>query len=87
MLGYNGYILEVGPAEIRVLLVAIKGTMLLPLYFMPLLGGWIADTMGYFWLLVLGLVVFCLAFLLALTLCEPRNGDGVCGPFKTNEST
>ena len=87
MLGYNGYILEVGPAEIRVLLVAIKGTMLLPLYFMPLLGGWIADTMGYFWLLVLGLVVFCLAFLLALTLCEPRNGDGMCGPFKTNEST
>ena len=87
MLGYNGYILEVGPAEIRVLLVAIKGTMLLPLYFMPLLGGWIADTMGYFWLLVLGLAVFCLAFLLALTLCEPRNGDGVCGPFKTNEST
>jgi MFS family permease len=86
MLGYNGFILEIGPAETRVLLVAIKGTMLLPLYFMPLLGGLVADTVGYFWLLVLGLVVFCLAFLLALTLCEPRNGDGVCGPFKTNES-
>jgi MFS family permease len=85
MLGYNGYILEIGPAETRGLLVAIKGTMLLPLYFMPLLGGLIADTMGYFWLLVSGLVLFCLALFLALTLCEPRNGDGACGPRPTNE--
>ena len=85
MLGYNGYILEIGPAETRGLLVAIKGTMLLPLYFMPLLGGLIADTMGYFWLLVLGLVLFSLALLLALTLCEPRNGDGACGSYSTSE--
>jgi MFS family permease len=85
MLGYNGYILEIGPAETRVLLVAIKGTMLLPLYFMPLLGGLIADTMGYFWLLVLGLVLFSLALFLALTLCEPRSGDGACGPCPINE--
>jgi len=85
MLGYNGYILEIGPAETRVLLVAIKGTMLLPLYFMPLLGGLIADTMGYFCLLVLGLVLFSLALLLSLTLCEPRNGDRACGPYPTNE--
>jgi len=85
MLGYNGYILEIGPAETRVLLVAIKGTMLLPLYFMPLLGGLIADTMGYFWLLVLGLVLFSLALLLSLTLCEPRNGGRACGPCPTNE--
>lgn len=85
MLGYNGYILEIGPPETRVLLVAIKGTMLLPLYFMPLLSGLIADTMGYFWLLVLGLVLFFLALLLALTLCEPRNGDKACGPCPSNE--
>ena len=85
MLGYNGYILEIGPAETRGLLVAIKGTMLLPLYFMPLLGGLIADTLGYFWLLVLGLVLFSLALLLALTLCEPRNGDGACGSYSTSD--
>ena len=85
MLGYSGYILEIGHAEIRVLLVAINGTMLLPLYFMPLLGGWIANTMGYFWLLVSGLVFFSLAFLLALTLCEPRNGDKACGPCQPTE--
>ena len=84
ILGYNGYILEIGHAEIRVLLVAINGTMLLPLYFMPLLGGLIADTMGYFWLLVLALVLFSLALLLALTLCEPRKGDKACGPCPTN---
>jgi len=87
MLGYNGYILEIGPAETRVLLVAIKDTMLLPHYFMPLLGGLIADTMGYFWLLVLGLVLFSLALLLALTLCEPRNGDSACGPRPASEFT
>ena len=85
MLGYNGYILEIGSVEIRVLLVAINGTMLLPVYFMSLLGGWIVDTMGYFWLLVLGLALFCLALLLALTLCEPRNGDKACGPCPINE--
>ena len=85
MIGYNGYILEIGPAETRVLLVAINGTMLLPLYFMPLLGGLIADAMGYLWLLVLGLVLFSLALLLTLALCEPRNGDRACGPCPTNE--
>jgi MFS family permease len=85
MLGYNGYILEIGPAETRVLVVAIKDTMLLPLYFMPLFGGLIADTMGYSWLLVLALILFCLALLLALTLCEPRNGDRACGPGPANE--
>jgi len=87
MVGYNGYILEIGPEETRVLLVAIKGTMLLPLYFMPLLGGLIADAMGYLWLLILGLVIFSLALFLAFTLCEPRGGDKACGPCLTNELT
>jgi len=85
VLGYNGHILEIGPAETRVLLVVIKDTMLLPLYFMPLLGGLIADTMGYFWLLVLGLLIFSLALFLAFTLCEPRSVDKACGPCLTNE--
>jgi len=85
MVGYNGYILEIGPAETRVLLVAIKDTMLLPLYFMPLLGGFIADTMGYFWLMVLGVVIFSISLFLAFTLCEPRSGDKACGPRLTNE--
>jgi len=85
MLGHNGYILEIGPPEMRILLVAIKGTMLLPLYFMPLLGGLITDTMGYFWLFVLALVLFSLSLFLALTLCEPRSGDKACGPYLTKE--
>jgi len=85
MLGYNGYILEIGPTETRMLLVAVKGTMLLPLYFMPLLGGLIADTMGYLGLLITGLVLFSLALLLAWSLCEPRHNDGSCGPCPTND--
>jgi MFS family permease len=83
MLGYNGYILEIGPAETRVLLVAIKDTMLLPLYFMPLVGGLIVDTKGYDWLLGSGMVLYFLALLLAWTLCEPRHGDNACGPIVT----
>jgi MFS family permease len=85
MLGFNGYILEIGPVETRMLLVAVKDTMLLPLYFMPLLGGFVADILGYLWLLVLGLVLFSLALLLAWTLCEPRHGDSACGPCLANE--
>jgi len=87
MVGYNGYILEIGPDETRVLLVAIKGTMLLPLYFMPLLGGLIADALGYLWLLILGLVIFSLALFLAFTLYEPRSGDKACRPCPTNGIT
>ena len=79
-LGFSGYILELGSAEIRVLLVAIQGTLLLPLYFMPLVGGLIADTLGYLWLLVAGLALFLLALILSFSLCEPRNGDIACGP-------
>lgn len=84
LLGYDGYILELGPHETRVLLLAIKGTLLLPLYFMPLLGGLIADTAGYFWLLVSALLVFSVALVLSLSLCEPRQGGKACGSWTTN---
>jgi MFS family permease len=87
MVGYNGYILEIGPEETRVLLVAIKSTMLLPLYFMPMLGGFIADKMGYQSLLLLGLLIFSLVLFPALSLCEPRRGDKACGPCLGNELT
>jgi len=84
-IGYSAYILEIGPPEVRILLVAIRGTMILPLYFMPLLGGWIIDSMGYFWLLIIALVFFSFAFIMSLTLCEPRQGSKACGPSTSKE--
>ena len=39
LVGFGGYILELGNDEIRPLLIAVEETLLLPLYFVPVLGG------------------------------------------------
>jgi len=80
MVGFGGYILELGTPEIRPLLFALEGTLLMPLYFMPLLGGWLADSFGYLPLVVIGGVLLLGAVAFARTLCEPRRGDPACGP-------
>lgn len=83
--GFGGYILELGTPETRPLLFALEGTLLMPLYFMPLLGGWLADTLGYRPLVLIGGVLLVGALILARTLCEPRRGDPVCGPGVASE--
>ncbi len=83
--GFSGYILEVGTPEIRPLLFALEGTLLMPLYFMPLLGGFLADTLGYRPLVLLGGVLLLGALVLARTLCEPRRADPFCGPCVPSE--
>ena len=80
VVGFGGYILELGTSEIRPLLFALEGTLLMPLYFMPLLGGWLADRVGYRPLVLAGGVLLLGALVLARTLCEPRRGDPACGP-------
>jgi len=80
IVGFNGYILELGTAEIRPLLFAMEGTLLMPLYFMPLLGGWLVDGYGYRSAVLVGMVLLLAAFVCACTLCEPRRGDVACGP-------
>jgi len=83
--GFSGYILELGTPEIRPLLFALEGTLLMPLYFMPLLGGSLADTLGYRPLVLLGSVSLLGALVLARRLCEPRRADPVCGPCVASE--
>jgi len=78
--GFSGYILELGSKEIRPLLFALEGTLLLPLYFMPLLGGWVADTFGFDLLLIVAAMLLITALIAAATLCEPRRGASACGP-------
>lgn len=80
IVGFNGYVLELGTPDIRLLLFALEGTLLLPLYFMPLLGGWLADACGYRTLVLIGIALVTTALIAATTLCEPRRGDPACGP-------
>ena len=78
--GFNGYIMEIGKSETRPILFAIEGTLLIPLCFMPLLGGLIADVYGYKTLTILGICLVFTSLLMASTLCEPRRKDALCGP-------
>lgn len=79
--GFGGYILELGTSEIRPLLYAMEGTLLMPLYFMPLFGGWLADVFGFEILLGSGVVLLMAALIMTIKLCEPREGGKACGPF------
>jgi len=77
--GFNGYILELGSTEVLPLLVAIQGTLLFPVYFMPLAGGALVDAAGYNILFLVAFILVLLALVLSLGLCEPRSGKPECG--------
>ena len=83
--GFGGYVLELGTPEIRPMLFALEGTLLMPLYFMPLLGGWLADGYGYRTVVLVGGALLLAALACAATLCEPRRGDAACGPATPNQ--
>ena len=80
LIGFNGYILEIGTPKNRTLLFAMEGTLLLPLYFMPLLGGLLADAFGYRSLILFGITLLVIGIGAVQFLCEPRQGDIQCGP-------
>jgi MFS family permease len=80
IVGFDGYILELGTPDIRPMLFALEGTLLFPLCFMPLFGGWLADACGYKALVFIGIALVTMALIAATTLCEPRRGDPACGP-------
>lgn len=79
MVGFSGYILEIGHDDIRPLLIAIEDTLLLPLYLAPMLGGVLADHLGYQSLTVAATLLLAVALWFAWMLCEPRTGDKRCG--------
>ena len=78
--GFNGYVLELGTPEIRPLLFALEGTLLVPLHFMPLLGGLLADAFEYRVVVLVGGALLLAGLGCAATLCEPRRGGAACGP-------
>ncbi len=78
--GFNGYILEIGTQKNRTMLFAMEGTLLLPLYFMPLFGGLLSDAFGYRPLILSGIILLVVGIGAVQSLCEPRKGDIQCGP-------
>lgn len=80
VVGFSGYILELGTPELRPLIFALEDTLLMPLYFMPLLGGLLVDGYGYRPAVLAGGALLLAAFVCACALCEPRRGDVACGP-------
>lgn len=86
VVGFSGYILELGHEEIRPVIIAIKDTLLLPLYFAPAFGGILADRLGYQSLTIAAMILLSGALWLAFNLCEPRSGDARCGPCRPGEA-
>ena len=82
IVGFKGYILELGTPENRPLLFALESTLLMPLRFMPLLGGLLADLFGTRPLIYIGIALLLGGLISVHRLCEPRTGDPVCGPSK-----
>lgn len=72
-IGFDGYILELGPGDLRPLLVGIQESLLLPVYFMPLAGGVIAGIFGFRILAMVAMIMLAMAWWLGWKLHEPRH--------------
>ncbi|VGO19926.1 hypothetical protein [Pontiella sulfatireligans] len=58
----------------------MEGTLLLPLYFMPLFSGLLSDAFGYRPLILSGIILLIVGIGAVQSLCEPSKGDIKCGP-------
>ena len=77
-IGYNNYIMELGDEKERPRLISIQGTLMFPVYFYPLLGGFLVDRFGFMATFVIAALLLVLSFLLSFRLCEPRSGQAKC---------
>jgi MFS family permease len=72
MIRYN-LAIEYGPLEQRSTYIGLTNTILSPLYFCGLLGGWISNTVGYHTLFILGALCSLVGIsLLVYKVQEPR---------------
>ncbi|MCD6117572.1 MFS transporter [bacterium] len=77
-MGYNNYIMELGDSIERPRLISIQGTMLFPIYFFPLLGGFLLDHIGFIPTFTITSLLLLTSFILSFGLCEPRKGQKSC---------
>jgi len=77
-IGFQNYVMEIGNSKVRPLLLSAHGTLLLPIYFFPLLGGVIADTLGFRILFIITLFFSTIGLMMSFWLCEPRRKDTRC---------
>jgi MFS family permease len=83
VVGFDGYILELGTEKNRPLIVGIQETLLLPVYFFPVLGGLLVELFGYRSLVIAATAFLAPAVILGRGLCEPRSADPDCGPVRS----
>ncbi len=84
-IGYNNYIMELGDAGERPRLISIQGTLMFPVYFFPLLGGFLVDRFGFTATFLLTALILLLSFLISFRLCEPRHGHEKCPALPSHE--
>ncbi len=77
-IGYNNYVMELGDNMERPRLISIQGTMLFPIYFFPLLGGFLMNRIGFFPTFAITALLLLVSFILSFGLCEPRKGQKSC---------
>ena len=77
-IGFYNYVMEIGTAKARPILISAFGTLILPIYFYPLIGGILADAFGYTAVFVFSLILTATSFVPILRLCEPRGGGKSC---------
>lgn len=78
-LGYNNFILEMAPVELRPTCVALQSTLLTPVALLPLAVGALIQVWSYPILLATGVGLMVLALGLGIRLLDPRHGpEGAC---------
>jgi MFS family permease len=67
-------VLEYSPANQRSMYVGLMNSLLAPLYFVGIIGGWIAEYFGYTTLFLIGIILSVLGMILITVLVvEPRH--------------
>jgi len=77
-IGYNNYILELGDEDLRPVFLSVQGTLMLPVYFYPFLGGILADRFGYTMIFWVSLIALVTSLVLTFELCELRKKEARC---------
>jgi MFS family permease len=78
-LGYNNFILEMAPVELRPTCVALQNTLLTPVALVPLVVGALVQALSYPVLLAGGTILMAGTAFLGTRLLDPRSGpEGAC---------
>jgi hypothetical protein len=75
-LGFTNYILEIAPDDIRPLFLGLQSTLSAPTIIVPMLGGWLLNTISYQTLFALAAAAGLISVIYVHRLPEPRHEAG-----------